>query len=175
MNMQERPLFQKLRISKDFLAVQLLGFHDCTAKRLGSIPSWGTKIPQATWRGQNNWEFQDEDSRRLNKGRGSPEQATLWDYTGDHCEAGPEHKTLSAYPGVWFSGKGPQLSRSWPDKVKNQCLWGWVKVPASCHHLFSPCGQAVRYTGWPGGGPGDREERTRERWRLGCCWWTRRG
>ena len=32
--------------------VQWLGFCVLTAKGLGSIPGWGTKIPQATWCGQ---------------------------------------------------------------------------------------------------------------------------
>ena len=31
------------------LAVQWLGLGDFTAQGLGSIPGWGTKIPQATW------------------------------------------------------------------------------------------------------------------------------
>ena len=31
------------------LEAQWLGVHALTAEGLGSIPSWGTKIPQATW------------------------------------------------------------------------------------------------------------------------------
>ena len=119
-----------------------------------------------------NWEFQDEDSRRLNKARGSPEQAPLWDCTGDHCEAGSGHKTLSAHPGVWFSGKralncqGHDLTRL---RISvSEVEWrSLLLATASFLH--------VRYTGWPGGGhggPGDREKRTCKRWRLGCCWWT---
>ena len=34
------------------LAVQWLGLGAFTAKGQGSIPSWGTKIPQAAWLGQ---------------------------------------------------------------------------------------------------------------------------
>ena len=33
------------------LAVQWSGLGAFTAEGLGSIPGWGTKIPQATWRG----------------------------------------------------------------------------------------------------------------------------
>ena len=36
------------------LAVQWLGLHAFTTEGLGSIPGWGTKIPQAMWRGQKN-------------------------------------------------------------------------------------------------------------------------
>ena len=36
----------------DFLVVQCLGLCALVAEGLGSIPSWGTKIPQATWCGQ---------------------------------------------------------------------------------------------------------------------------
>ena len=32
--------------------VQWLGLYAFTAKGLGSIPGWGTKIPQAVWCGQ---------------------------------------------------------------------------------------------------------------------------
>ena len=35
------------------LVVQWLGLHALTAEGLGSIPAQGTKIPQATWSGQN--------------------------------------------------------------------------------------------------------------------------
>ena len=36
------------------LAVQWLRLHASTAGGTGSIPSWGTKIPPASWCGQNN-------------------------------------------------------------------------------------------------------------------------
>ena len=36
----------------EFLAVQWLGVGAFTAEGLGSIPSWGTKIPQAMWHSQ---------------------------------------------------------------------------------------------------------------------------
>ena len=36
----------------DFLAVQWLGPGSVTAGSPGSIPGWGTKIPEVTWRGQ---------------------------------------------------------------------------------------------------------------------------
>ena len=33
------------------MVVQWLGFSAFTAEGLGSIPGWGTEIPQAVWRG----------------------------------------------------------------------------------------------------------------------------
>ena len=38
--------------NRNFLAVQWLGLHAFTAKGAGSIPGWGTKIPQAAPGGQ---------------------------------------------------------------------------------------------------------------------------
>ena len=36
------------------LVVQWLGLHTFTAEGAGSIPGWGTKIPQAVWCGPSN-------------------------------------------------------------------------------------------------------------------------
>ena len=33
----------------NFLVIQCSGLHDFTAKEPGSVPGWGTKIPQAEW------------------------------------------------------------------------------------------------------------------------------
>ena len=41
-------LFQE-STARDFLEVQWLGLHSFTAEGPGSIPGWGTKIPQAAW------------------------------------------------------------------------------------------------------------------------------
>ena len=138
--------------------VQWLRFHDCPAK--GSIAGWGTKIPQATWRGQNKL--------RISRWGQSPRLPWTGNLGGLHrwpLWSWPWTQNLECVSRcVVFWKRGPQLSRSWLDKVKNQCLWGWAKVLASFHRLFSPCGQAVRYTGWAGGGrggPGDREK-----WRV---------
>ena len=43
---------QKKSTSGNFLAVQWLGLCTFTAEDLGSVPSRGTKILQAAWRGQ---------------------------------------------------------------------------------------------------------------------------
>ena len=44
---------EEMRELGNSLVVQWLGLHAFTAKGMGSIPSQGTKIPQATWCGQN--------------------------------------------------------------------------------------------------------------------------
>ena len=37
------------------LVVQWLGLRTLTAKDLGLIPGWGTKMPQAVWHGQKKY------------------------------------------------------------------------------------------------------------------------
>ena len=39
------------------LVVQWLGLHGFSAMGPGSIPGWGTKIPQAVWQGQKKKKF----------------------------------------------------------------------------------------------------------------------
>ena len=43
----------RAKIKENFLAVQWLRLGAFTAVGLDSIPGWGTKILQATWRGKN--------------------------------------------------------------------------------------------------------------------------
>ena len=40
---------------KNSLVVQWLGLRALIAEGPSSIPGWGTKIPQAAWRGQKNF------------------------------------------------------------------------------------------------------------------------
>ena len=44
----------KMQILGNSLAVQWVGIHAFTAEGPDSILGWGSKIPQATWHGQNN-------------------------------------------------------------------------------------------------------------------------
>ena len=45
---------QEVQDSGTSLAVQWLRLCASNAKGVGSIPGWGTKIPHAIWRGQEN-------------------------------------------------------------------------------------------------------------------------
>ena len=53
--------------SKRFLSrrklIRCLGLHSYTAKGLGWIPGWGTKITQATWYGQKQQQQQQQQTR----------------------------------------------------------------------------------------------------------------
>ena len=40
---------------RNSLTVQWLGLHAFTAEGSGSVPGWGTKIPQAVWHGQKKF------------------------------------------------------------------------------------------------------------------------
>ena len=45
----------KNRTTRNSPAVQWLELHTFTVKGQGSIPGWGTKIPQAVWPGPNKY------------------------------------------------------------------------------------------------------------------------
>ena len=49
------------------LVVQWLILHASTAGGTGWIPGWGTKIPQATWRGQKKKKVTHERGIKFNK------------------------------------------------------------------------------------------------------------
>ena len=57
------------------LAVQRLGLRTFIAKGPGSIPGWGTKIPQAARCGQKNPRKQKTRARNVSRVSGSQDQA----------------------------------------------------------------------------------------------------
>ena len=57
------------------LGVQWLGLRSITAESPGSIPGWGTKIPQAVWLGQKN----KKEKKNLWERSGGRDKLVVWD------------------------------------------------------------------------------------------------